>query len=127
MLGFGWFTINIQFAYTYHRADGEFCKLIKKGCDSYISVFINDENVLKTPKQKNKTSYDADITFTSAKISKQSKVRIEVRDASSDALILVADGNIESFLNKHIHEGQRYDQKQFNSIETVSFWRNEYE
>lgn len=75
----------------------------------------------------NKIRYDADITFTSARIAKSSKVRIEVRDTGSNALILVADGDVESFLKKHIHKGQRYNQKQANSIETVSFWRNEYE
>lgn len=83
--------------------------------------------MFKSQKYKNKIRYDADITFSSARIPKASKVRTEVRDISSDALILVADGNIESFLKKRVHEGERHNPKQINRIETVSFWRNEYQ
>lgn len=125
--GLGWFTINVQFVYTYCRADGKSCKFnAKNGCDSYVSIFIDDENVLKSPKELNKISYDANITFTSARISKTSTIRIEVWDTSSSTLILSTEGDVESFLKQPLREGEPVC-KHSNSIETISFWRDEYQ
>lgn len=117
----------MQFVYTYCRADGKSCKFnANSGCDSVISLFIDDEDVLKSPKEINKIFYDANITFTSARISKTSTIRIEVRDGSSGELILSTEGDIESFLSKPLREGEPVC-KHANSIETISFWRDDYQ
>lgn len=119
----------MQFVYAYCRANGISCESNNKyGCDSYISLFINDENVLKSPKEMNKISYDANITFTTGRILKTSTIRIEVKDASSGDLILETEGDVESFLKKPVRESETGCKHTYNvnSIETVSFWRDDY-
>lgn len=125
--GYGWITINLQSVYTYCRADGKLCKYnAKNGCDSTIQLFVDGDDVLKSPKEMNKISYDANITFTSARISKKSTIRIEVRDVGSGTLIFDTEGDVESFLKQPLREGEPVC-KHANSIETVSFWRDEYQ
>lgn len=120
----------MQSVYTYCRADGINCKYnTKYGCDSYITIFIDDDDVLKSPKELNKLSYDAKITYTTVKIPKISTtIRIEVRDASSGGLILSTEGNVDSFLSKPLREGDFSckTMKKINSMEIVSFWQDEY-
>lgn len=84
--------------------------------------------MLKSPKQKYKVRYDPDITFTTARISKNSTIQIEVRDANSDDLIFDINGGLDFFLKKRLHEADliRKHHKQRNRIETMSFWRDEY-
>lgn len=123
--------MNLQFVYTYCRADGIFCKYnALNGCDSYINIFINDEDVVKSPKEINKISYDAKITYTTVKIPKiATVVRIEVRDANSGRLLLSTAGNVNSFLNKPLREGDSpcKSVRNTNSIEIISFWIDEYQ
>lgn len=86
--------------------------------------------MLKTPKKKNRDNYNPHVTFTTERIAKNSTVRIEVWDSSyafweSDALIQTAAGNVDSFLNEPLREGAHcYENKQ-NSLETMSFWRDD--
>lgn len=85
--------------------------------------------MLKTPKQKSKVRYDANVTFTTARISKNSTIEINVRDANSDDLILNMKGDVEYFVKTRIYEshGSKKDLTEPNRIETVSFWRDEYQ
>ena len=116
--------------YTYCYADGKPCKG-KTGCNSYVKLYINGEEVLTTPQATNKISYDIDQTFTTSRISKDSTVKIEVWNAYSgqfwgaDTLLLSTEGNIESFLKEPLREGEKVC-KDFNSIETMSFWQDEF-
>lgn len=111
---------------------GKPCKLdLSDGCDPFIKLFVNNELVLKTPKLVNKFSFDAKITFTTAKVPKNSTIKIEIWHAKSrfwdsDALILDSEGNIESFLNEPLRKGNHYYEND-NWIETMSFWRDEIE
>lgn len=114
------------------QKNGKPCKLdYSDGCDPYIELYVNDELVLKTEKQVNKFSFDPKVTFTTAKIPKNSTVRIEIWHAKSafwdrDSLILTTDGDIDSFLKQPLREVD-HQLKNDNFVETVSFWRDEYE
>lgn len=118
----------MQLVYAYCRANGQSCESSNKpGCDSYINLYINGDNVLKSPKEVNKISYDANITFTFGRISKNSTIRIEIRDASSGDLILDIDGDVQSFLKNRPRESETVcKHMKVNSIDTVSFWRDDY-
>lgn len=130
-LGFGWLTINLLRAYTYGELSGRSCKLNPSvGCDPYLVLYINNEQVMKTAKKTQTFFYDVNSIFTSAKIPKTSIVKLEIWDASSrfwgrDALILSTVGNIDSFLNEPLRKGV-YISGDVNSIETMSFWLNDY-
>lgn len=113
------------------QSDGSLCKIgRKRKCDSYIKLFVNDQEVLKTAKKKNRDSYNPYVTFTTDRIAKNATVRIEVWDSSyafweSDALIQTTEGNVQSFLNEPLRVGAHcYENKQ-NSLETMSFWRDD--
>lgn len=129
--GYGWFTIFLLNAFTYGTENGNSCRLNSYlGCDPYIILYINDEEVLKTPQTTKKFLTNVNKTFTSVKIPKTSKIRLEIWHASSviwesDALILKSEGDVTSFLNKPIHKGV-YLFEDFNTIETMSFWVDEY-
>lgn len=47
--------------------------------DSKVQVFVNDKEVLKSNTHQNAASYNLNLTYKSEKISKDSKVRIEVQ------------------------------------------------
>lgn len=121
----------MQTVFTYGEADGSTCKLFAPlGCDSYIKLFVNSKELFKSPTTKNAFVYDADITYTTGRISKNSTIEIEIRDASAafweyDALILKTKGNVDSFLNEPLRAGAEINHRQ-NSIETVSFWQDEH-
>lgn len=121
----------MQSVYTYCRADGKLCKFnAETGCDSYINIFIGDDDVLKSPKELKKTKYDAKITYTTKKIPKMSTVvRVEVRDACSGGLILRTEGDVNSFLRNTVRESELRCKtvKNINSIEIVSFWQDEHQ
>lgn len=129
--GFGWLTITLQNIFTYGKADGSTCKLFGfHGCDPYVKLFVDENEVLKTARAKHKFVYDTDVTFTSDNIAKNSTIKIEIWDASSafwehDALILTTQGDVNSFLKQPLREGVIVKDKQ-NAIETVSFWQDEY-
>lgn len=118
----------MQHVYAYCRANGISCVTNNKyGCDSYISLFVNNESVLKSPKEVNKISYDANITFTTGRILKTSTIRIEVKDGSSGDLILSTEGDVESFLKNRPREAETAcSHMKVNSIESVAFWRDDY-
>lgn len=101
-------------------------------CDPIIKLFVDDEKVLKTARSINGFSFDAKITFTTAKIQKNSTIIIEIWDArkglmNPNVLLFRKKGTVNSFLNKQRRaEGDNFDEHA-NRIETVSFWRDEYE
>lgn len=117
--------------FTYGEADGSSCKFYSRfGCNSYIKLFVDDDELFRSSTMKDKFVYDADITFTTGRISKDSTIKIEIWDESSafwelDRLILKTDGNVESFLKQPLREGVMVGDKR-NAIETVSFWQDEY-
>lgn len=117
--------------YAHCESDGTLCKIgRKRKCDSYVRLFINDKEVLKTVKKKNRDNYNPYVTFTTERIAKNATVRIEVWDISyafweSDAIIQKTEGNVESFLNKPIRYGAQCHENKQNSLETMSFWRDE--
>lgn len=101
-------------------------------CDPIIKLFVNGEKLLKTTRSINGFSFDAKITFTTAKIWKNSTIQIEIWDAKKgfmnpNQLIFSKKGTVNSFLNKQRRaEGDDFSENA-NRIETVSFWRDEYE
>lgn len=114
------------------KIDGKPCKLdYIDGCDPSLKLFVNDELMIETSKLLKRFSFDAKITFTTAKIRKNSRIKIEVWHVkhgfwSSDGLIQSVEGNIESFLNEPLRQGH-HAYKNDNRIETISFWRDELE
>lgn len=131
-VGWGWLTITLQTMYTYGELDGNSCKLFGfYGCNPYVKLFVNGAEKLRTPTAQHKYVFNADVTFTTSKIPKNSTIMIQIWDASAafwekDALILNTEGDIDSFLNEPLREGVIIKDNR-NAIETVPFWQDEYE
>lgn len=117
--------------FAYGEADGKSCKFYSKfGCNSFIKLFVKDDELFKSSTTKDKFVYDADITFTTGKIAKNSTIKIEIWDESSafwekEHLILATEGDVDSFLEEPLRTGAWIGDKQ-NAIETISFWQDEY-
>lgn len=116
--------------YAHCEADGTSCKFTKKKCDSYVKLFINDKEMVKSVKRKNLDSHNPQVTFTSERIAKNSIIRIETWDASTgfweqNSLIQKTEGNIEDFLNEPLRNGIKCADNKHNSLETMAFWRDE--
>lgn len=75
---------------------------------------------------RNKLRYDANVTFTTARIAKNSLIDLYVLDAGSDAVIFNVNGTVDYYLKHQTHKGEELRKKLQNRIETVSFWRDEY-
>lgn len=132
--GSGWLTLDVERVYLY----GELFPLYPNGygwlanCDPIIKLFINDEKLLKTTRSINGFSFDAKITFTTSKILKNSTIRIEIWDSrkgfmNPNVKIFGIKGTVNAFLNKQRSgDGDNFSENA-NRIETVSFWRDEYE
>lgn len=93
-------------------------------------MIINNDEVYRSPTRKDKYVYDAEVNYVSGKISKDSKIRIEIWDESSaffetDHLILTTEGNVDTFLKEPLRKGAWVGDQQ-NAIETVSFWQDDY-
>lgn len=118
---------------TYIEANKKPCKYNTETCNSFVKLFINEDKVIQTLTKVDRKNYDPQITYTTGKIPKNNAtIKIEVWDASSeffekDALIQRTEGNIDSFLNEPIRLGVKADEYLQNTIETMSFWRDEYE
>lgn len=116
--------------FTYGIRKGYPCKgLSQVGCDSYIELFVNDVLQLTSPTVKNLFIYDADITYTTFKIPKESRIEIKVKDKMTigpldDNLILYTKGYVDDFL-KEQYRGDVFIKEKQNAIHTVSFWQDE--
>lgn len=121
----------MQNVYTYGKASGKTCQFVDTlGCNSYIRLIVNGEEVLKTEIEKGKFHYDVDKTFTTEKIPRKSTIKIEVWRSKSMAshqekIILSTEGDVDSFLKQPIRTGAHFDRGD-NRIETMSFWQDEY-
>lgn len=115
--------------HVFGRSDGSACKFdYIQGCDPFIKLFINDELKLETVKLRKKFFYDPKLTFTTAKIRRNSTIKVELWDARRgfwdyDELLFQTEGDIDSFLNEP--RRQSADTYNFNTIEAVSFWQDE--
>lgn len=86
--------------------------------------------MVTSTKRKNRDSYNPYVTFTTEAIEKDSIIRIETWDASagfweSERLIQKTNGTVESFLNEPLRLGVKCPENKQNSLETMSFWRDE--
>lgn len=112
-----------------------------KECDPYVKLIINDEQILRSPSKTNTAIYDLKYRYVSGKIPKNSRISLEVWDddkfegilapfSSSDDLVLETHGDIDDFLKNPFRPGVITTGAQFNgqnSINTYSFWEDEYE
>lgn len=87
----------------------------------------------ESPKRKDKILHDVDITFETAKIPVNSTIKVEIWDAGSILwiwdnykLIFSTEGDIESFLNEPYRIGTIREFEDLHSLETMSFWLDEY-
>lgn len=133
--GFGWLTIQIVHIYAHGEADGSRCDTGGGLCDPYIKLFLNGKNVLQTLSTEDRCCFNPNVIYTSDKISKSSRIKIELWDddsgflGSADDLILRTEGNIDSFLRNGVREGAVVRDlfvSYTNSIVTISFWKDEY-
>lgn len=130
LAGYGWLTIEIKNVHAYGLADGSGCD-VSSSCDPYVKFFIDGEKVMQTDAKQNTCCYDANAMYQSIKIPKKSAIKIEVWDDDSgffgtaDDLIMQTQGTIESFMKTSIRVGSVFDARR-NSIETISFWQDEY-
>lgn len=131
----GWFTINLLNTHFYGDiSEKESSVTLPPGSNPFIKLFVNDELVKESPKRTDKTLHDVDITYETAKIPKNSTIKLEIWDAngsafwSSEKLLFSTDGDIDSFLNEPVRKGaiEVHNLDDVNSIETMSFWLDEY-
>lgn len=102
---------------------------------------INGEQIHRSPSKTSTAIYDLNYRYVSGKIPKNSNITVEIWDddkfegllawaSSSDDLVLHTEGDIEDFLNNPFRPGVVTTGAQFNgqnSINTYSFWEDEYE
>lgn len=128
--GFGWFTINLLNTHFYGDNDDLSSIHLPPGCKPFIKLYVNDELAKESPARKDGTLHDADITFETAKIMKNSTIKLEIWDAGSFwsgvKCIFSTLGNVESFLDHPIRNNSM-NLSEVISAETVSFWRDEHE
>lgn len=99
-------------------------------CNPFIKLFVNGDLMLRT-KKVDGFSFDANLSFTTVKIPKNSTIKIEIWDANLGFLdfntrIFSKEGTVDSFLNGQILQSDSFGEKD-NSIEMISFWRDETE
>lgn len=128
--GFGWFTINLINTYFYGDDNDDFSSIhLQPGCKPFIKLYVNDKLAKESPTRKDKTLQDADISFETAKISKNSTIKLEIWDAGSfwfgKKSICCTGGDIDSFLNHPIRSNSKNSSKTI-SAEVMPFWRDEY-
>lgn len=130
----GWFTFNLLNAHFYDdMSEKQSSVHLPPDCNPYIKLYVNGELVKESPKRADKTLHDADITFETTKISINSTIKLEIYDAgsmfwSSDKLIFSTEGDVHSFLTEPVRIGSNEEQSLdvVHSIETMSFWLDEY-
>lgn len=112
-----------------------------KECDPYVVLIINGEEIHRSPSKENTAIYDLNYRYVSGKIPKNSSITVEVWDddhftgilaifSSSDDLVLRSEGDVDDFLKNPFRTGVLTTGAQFNgqnSINTYSFWEDEYE
>lgn len=101
------------------------------GCKPFIKLYVNDELVKESPARNDGILHYADITFETAKILKNSTIKLEIWDAGSgfwseEKSIFSTVGDVESFLDHPIRENSMNSSEAI-SAETISFWRDEHE
>lgn len=114
----------------YGKSDGSACKFdYIQGCDPFLKIFVNNKLKFESIKLRKKFLYDPKLTFTTARIWRNSTIKVELWDARRgfwdyDALIFQTDGDIDSFL----HEPHRQSDNIYNKnvIEAISFWQDEF-
>lgn len=131
--GFGWLRMKIRRVIASGEADGSSCETNSNmECDPYLILYIDDEEVIRTPTREDTTHFDANVDYASKKILKTANIKIEVWDddsgflGSPDDLIMRTEGNVESFLNNGIREGAKIASL-VNRIETISVWKDDFE
>lgn len=125
---------NLFFSlHAYGLIDGSSCDIVLSLCDPYVKLYIDDVQVLQTAAQEDLCCYNVDTRFVSKKISKSSKIRIEVWDddsgflGSPDDLILQTEGDIDSFRDEPVRHGSTFMGQYTTSIEMTLTWQDEYE
>lgn len=89
---------------------------------------------MQSPIKHDKSSHHSDIIFETAKISKNSTIKLQIWDAgcglfTKTEFLFSTKGNIDSFLNQPFRENQRKFIGKFarvEAIETMSFWLDEF-
>lgn len=135
--GYGWFTINVLQAYIFadqygNRANIYIPYLLKP----YFKLFVDGKLVLESPKREptesDKIYADDDITYQSGKIEIISTIKLELWGGDDslwrtciDKLIFTSEGSITSFLREPFRKDDN-NSTDIDTIETISFWRDEY-
>ena len=132
----GWFTINLGVVFAFGLSNGHFCDASMIFCDPYVKLFIDGKLIHETSPKNDKITYNSDYQYVSEKIKKSSEIKIQVwdEDGETDELILESIGDVNSFLNEPFRGGDSFEIDynhnkitQQNSINTYSFWEDEYE
>lgn len=100
-------------------------------CSPFIKLFVDGVFVLETSRLVSGFSFDARLRYTTAKIQKNSTIKLEIWDAGQgfldyDRRMFSKEGTVDSFLNGQILQGDRFNELD-NSIEMLSFWRDDYD
>lgn len=95
----------------------------------FVKLYVNDEVVKESPKRNDKIIHDVDFAFETAKISKNSTIKLEIWHTSGFwsgmKLAFSTNGNVDSFLSRPYRENG-HNSSNVNLIETMSFWKHEY-
>lgn len=94
--------------------------------ESKVQLFIDDAEVLKKSAHQNSATFNIDATYKSGKISKDSKVRIEVRAHDSKySTVLEHEVTVDALLKDPVYHGLRSTPFTVKSIETEVSWQGE--
>lgn len=134
-IGYGWLTIHLINAY-YHGDENKSVSSIhvQPQCKPYVKLYVNETLVMRSQIRNQKNLPHADVSFETAKISKNSTITLHIWDAgcglwSKKEFVFRTYGTIDSFLSEPIRENKRiFDWKltKIEAIETMSFWLDEY-
>lgn len=111
----GFLTIHLK-TVTFNPTHGAF--------EAKVQLFIDGEEVLKKSSKQTTASFNIDETYKSDKISKDSKVRIEVRAHDAEySTVLEHQTNVKTLLKDPIYHTARTSPLTVKSIEVEAIWQ----
>lgn len=94
--------------------------------ESKLQLFLDDHEILKKTSIQNTPSYNVDATYRSGRISKNSKIRIEIRAHDSKyGTVMEHEVSVESLLKDPIYHGKSSGPLTVKSVDMEVFWQGE--
>lgn len=130
--GDGWFTFNLLQAFISANSNGSVFNIYQSfHSHPYLKLFVNGEQAMETQIETDRIVTIDDITHQTGKIPKTSIIKLEIWSNdhmfwTNDKLLFQSEGDVESFLTQPFRTDNQ-TLPESNTVDTVSFWRDEYE